>query len=129
MRNLDLSRNVRTYLTVLEAGDYAKMKKLFAKKAIVISPLYGEMPAKKFYKNLFKDTNRSSIQCLNIFYGVNSLTAAGLFQYDWTLKNKKKVSFLCTDIFEFTPKGKISKLTIIYDTSSTKKQFKKLKKK
>ncbi len=125
----DLSRKVATYLDVLEEGDYKKIKKLFARKAIVVSPLYGKQSAKKFYKELFKDTNDSTIQCINIFYGLKSLSAAALFRYDWILKNGKEVSFLCTDVFEFTPAGKIKKLTIIYDTKQTKKQFKKLKKK
>ncbi|MEP7143314.1 MAG: nuclear transport factor 2 family protein [Ferruginibacter sp.] len=115
---------IREYLNGLESGDPEQMTRLFSDNAVIHSPLYGDVPAKDFYKILFADTNRSEIKLLNIF---NSTDKKGLyvvhFRYDWILRNGIKTSFECIDIFQFDEQGKINELSIIYDTSKTRDGF------
>jgi len=119
-------KTIRKYLKNLERGDYEEMMKLFSKNAIIHSPLYGKIRAERFYKGLFKDTSKSKITLLNTFKSENKSVAAGHFRYDWTLKNNAKTSFECVDVFQFDKKGKIMKLTIIYDTSRIRRSFERL---
>jgi len=118
---------IKKYLEALEKGNYENMMKLFSDGAVIISPLYGEIKAADFYKELFKDTSKSKITLLNIFKSDNKSIGAGHFRYDWILKDGTPTSFECVDIFEFSDNGKIKKLSIIYDTSNIRQSFKKMK--
>ena len=118
---------IRNYLKALETGSYESAVALFEEDALVISPLYGEIKAVDFYRELFADTINSKITLLNIFIGAEN-KAAGHFLYDWVLKNGTKTSFECVDVFEFSASGKIKKLTIIYDTSKIRSSFEEIKK-
>tara|TARA_Y100000296_G_C5143318_1_gene242316 strand:+ start:115 stop:354 length:240 start_codon:yes stop_codon:yes gene_type:complete len=73
---------IEQYLKALEIGSYEEMMKLFTPDAIVHSPLYGEIKASKFYKDLFADTSESKITLLNIFKGKDDFIGAGHFRYD-----------------------------------------------
>ncbi|MEM3062942.1 MAG: nuclear transport factor 2 family protein [Nitrososphaerota archaeon] len=126
--NMQIEKTIKEYLKGLEAGSYENIIKLFSPKAIVNSPLYGEIKAKDFYKELFKDTSKSKITLVNIFKSKNPLIAAGHFRYDWVLKDGTLTSFECIDIFRFTQNGKIAELTIIYDTAKIRPFFEKMKK-
>ena len=118
---------IKKYLSALEKSDYENLINLFASNAIVHSPLYGEVEAKKFYKDLFKDTNKSVITLKDIFMSEDNSKRAVNFLYDWTLSDGSPVSFDCVDIFKFNSDRKIQELTIIYDTSQTRPKFDKLK--
>jgi hypothetical protein len=120
---------IKNYLKGLEKGNYDNIIKLFTDKAVVYSPLYGKMSAKKFYKDLFSVTNKSKITLLNILKSVNNKDiGAGHFRYDWVLKDKTPTSFECVDIFKFDNTHKrIKELTIIYDTSKARPKWEKVK--
>ncbi|MBI3273634.1 MAG: nuclear transport factor 2 family protein [Candidatus Colwellbacteria bacterium] len=124
---MGLKETIKKYLSALEKSDYENLISLFALNATVHSPLYGEVEAKKFYKNLFKNTNKSVISLKDIFMSEDNLKGAVNFLYDWTLSDGSQVSFDCVDIFKFNSDGKIQELTIIYDTSQTRPKFDKLK--
>lgn len=115
----------RQYLDALDEGSLEKVLSLFDPNAVVVSPLYGEMPASTFYKNLFADTNRSETKLLNIFESISGDSSVALyFHYIWTLKSGKIVEFDCVDVFEITPdRKKITKLKIIYDTVPIRADF------
>ncbi len=119
---------IKKYLSALETGSYEKIIKLFAKNALIFSPLYGKIKAETFYKELMKDTSKSQIKLLNVFKSNKKAVWAGHFLYEWKLKNGKETSFECVDIFVFDEKGKIKQLTIIYDTAKTRTSFEKMKK-
>lgn len=124
---MELKETIKKYLNTLQKSDYENLINLFAPNAIVHSPLYGEIEAKKFYKDLFKDTNKSIISLKDIFMSEDGSKGAVNFLYDWTLSDGSPVSFDCVDIFKFNSEGKIEELTIIYDTSQTRPKFDKLK--
>ncbi|MEK7616054.1 MAG: nuclear transport factor 2 family protein [Patescibacteria group bacterium] len=119
--------NIRKYLRCLERSDYENLIGLFASSAIIHSPLYGEVEAKNFYKDLFKDTTKSTISLKDIFMNEDESKGAVNFLYDWVLADGSRVSFNCVDIFKFSSEGKIKELTIIYDTSQTRPKFDKMK--
>lgn len=125
---MQIEKTIKEYLKYLEVGSYENIIKLFSNDASVHSPLYGEIKAKKFYQDLFKDTSKSKITLMNIFVSQNnSQIAAGHFRYDWILKNGTLTSFECVDVFRFAKYGKIAELTIIYDTSKIRTSFEEMK--
>ena len=125
---MQIEKTIKEYLKCLEVGSYENIIKLFSSDAVIHSPLYGEIKAKKFYQDLFKDTSKSKITLMNIFVSQNNFKiSAGHFQYDWILKDGTPTSFECVDVFRFDDNGKISELTIIYDTSKIRTSFEVMK--
>lgn len=119
---------VKSYLGGLESANYQSIIQLFEENAIVNSPLYGTVLAKEFYKDLFNDTSQSKITLMNIFSNItNPLIGAGQFRYDWIMKDGTNTSFECVDIFNISDTGKITELTIIYDTFGIRDAFTNLK--
>lgn len=105
-----------TYLKYLEKGDVSKILSLFTKDALVVSPVYGTLPAKEFYRKLKEDTKESIIRLDGIFTEEGGERIVMVFDYKWTLRNGEEVNFKVADILEFDPVQKIKKLLIIYDT-------------
>lgn len=120
---MDIKRAIKPYLEALEEGNYEKITKLFTDDATILSPLYGKIKAKDFYRKLFKDTAKSKITLLNVFRGDDKSVGAGHFCYDWTLKGGTSTSFECVDVFRFAADGKIKQLTIIYDAHKTRRSL------
>ena len=126
---MQIEKTIKEYLKCLEVGSYENIITLFSPDAIIHSPLYGEIKAKTFYQDLFKDTSKSKITLMNIFVSqINPQIAAGHFRYDWILKDGTPTSFECVDVFRFAKDGKIAELTIIYDTSKIRISFEEMKK-
>jgi len=123
---MDHKESLKKYLQFLEAADYDNLISLFSKDAIVHSPLYGKVPAAKFYKDLLKDTAESKLTLINLFTGENPNTAAVHFQFDWTLSDGTAAPFEVVDVCTFSPDGKIQELKIIYDSAKTRPAFEKL---
>jgi hypothetical protein len=122
---MDQKQIINRYFQGLEKASYEDVISLFAKNAIVFSPLYGQIEAVKFYREIFAVTNNSKITLKNIFISPdNPKVAAAHFYYDWTLKDGTPAPFECIDIFEFSSgSNQVTKLTIIYDTFHTRKAF------
>ena len=121
------SEIIQSYFHAIERGDEYAVLQLFAKGAIVVSPLYGRMKATDFYEQLFEDTAQSLITLLQIFKGAQPRSAAAHFRYRWTMEDEKPITFEGVDLFEFDEQKKIVKLTIIYDTVSVREAFERLK--
>jgi hypothetical protein len=116
------------YLDALQTGNNDQVIRLFSNNAVVVSPLYGRVEASHFYRDLFTDTTHSKIVPHNIFISKDGTTGAAHFTYTWTLKDGTAATFECVDIIEFSEKGTIDQLTIIYDTSVIRKSFENMKK-
>lgn len=119
---------IKKYLHALEIGSYEHIISLFAKNAIIFSPLYGKIKAETFYEELMKDTSKSRIKLLHIFKSNKKAVWAGYFRYEWKLKNGKETSFECVDVFMFDKQQKIKQLKIIYDTTTIRREFQEMKK-
>ncbi|WP_156802320.1 nuclear transport factor 2 family protein [Leeia oryzae] len=113
------------YLDALNQGDLAAVMSLFTEDAVIKSPLYGEMPASTFYRDLFADTTRSVTTLKNVFTQSTQVPAVALhFSYQWTLKSGKQVAFECVDVFELSDsRDRFRQLTIIYDTAHLREDF------
>jgi hypothetical protein len=124
---MQIEKTIKDYLSALKIRSYENIMNLFTQDAIIHSPLYGEIKAVDFYRDLFKDTSKSTITLLNIFKSNNPKNGAGHFRYDWILKDRTSTSFECVDVFQFADDGRIKELTIIYDTSEIRSSFEKIK--
>jgi len=124
---MDKRQIISDYLMFLTLGDYNKITSLFSRNAVIISPLYGRIRAKKFYKDLLNDSKKSKIKLIDVFYNQTQM-ALGYFKYDWILKNNSSISFYGVDVFKFNKAGKIEEMRILYDTYPIRKSFNKLKK-
>ncbi len=124
---MDIETIAQNYLSFLEKGDIPKILSLFTKDGTVVSPVYGTKPAREFYQHLSNDTHKSVIKFDGIFFEKEKHRIALLFDYQWVLKNHKKVAFKVMDIIDFNDNLKIEKLTIIYDTVVSRDLVKSLK--
>lgn len=116
----------KSYINHLSNADLEQVLNLFAKNAMVISPVYGKKNYKDFYTQLFADTNNSELRIKGIFEDATTGNIALHFNYQWTLKNDKRVDFEVVDILEFDDSNKIEVLTIIYDTVRSRELVKQL---
>ncbi|MEL6391951.1 MAG: nuclear transport factor 2 family protein [Bacteroidota bacterium] len=118
---MDKKAIAKAYIQHLARGDLDALLQLFAEGAIVISPVYGQMPYTNFYTTLFADTNNSTLTVKGIYEDALTGFVALHFNYQWTLKNDTKVKFDVVDIIAFDAENRITKLTIIYDTVESRK--------
>ncbi|NMB87793.1 MAG: SnoaL-like domain-containing protein [Chloroflexi bacterium] len=115
---------MQRYLQALGDGDAAAILELFVPDGVVFSPLYGEVSAAHFYRDLFADTSRSTITPYHVFHSLQPERGAVHFRYDWVLRDGTPVTFECVDVFEFDlAVNKVKSLTIIYDTSRVRPAF------
>jgi hypothetical protein len=110
------------YLAALNEGSVARVLSLFESDAFVVSPLYGTMPAAKFYADLFADTSRSETRFVDLFESASGVALQ--FHYRWTLRDGRVVEFDCVDVFRLNPeRTRFTSLTIIYDTAPIRSDF------
>lgn len=126
--NITKEEVAHNYLAFLEKNEVDKVVSLFAEDGIVESPLYGIMQAKDFYKVLAEDTNASELKFDGLFFEKNTNRISLLFDFNWELKDGKKVTFKVVDIINLNSDNKIKKLTIIYDTVHSRSAIEELKK-
>jgi hypothetical protein len=114
------------YLAALQAADEARVLALFARGAIVHSPLYGPVPAAEFYPALFRDTTRASLTLRGVTSGTSPAGAplVGLwFHFAWRLGDGRNAPFDVVDMLELDPDDLIAALHIIYDTVDVRSAF------
>tara|TARA_R110002020_G_scaffold152794_12_gene331743 strand:- start:5929 stop:6321 length:393 start_codon:yes stop_codon:yes gene_type:complete len=117
---------VNTYLDALAAADTEKILSLFADDAVVVSPLYGELPAAEFYPALFADSASAKLTLRSVMRGETATgtpTVAFWFDFDWVLRDGAAAPFEVVDIAELDASGRISRLHIIYDTVTVRPAF------
>lgn len=115
------ARIAAAYLDALENEDVAAILALFRPEAIVHSPLYGPVPAERFYPALFTDTGRARLHLYGVAEGDH--LAAIWFRFDWTLRSGQSAGFDCVDMLTLDHDGLISELHIIYDTVTVRPAF------
>lgn len=118
---------MNAYLEGLQNSNYEDIIKLFEKNGTVISPLYGENIASKFFRDMLKDTNKTDVTLLHLFDSESDNISACQFRANWTLKDGSKTQLNIVDIFEFSKNNKIQKLTLIYDASEARNHYDRIK--
>jgi len=111
------NETVQAYFAALDSNDLDAMLKLFAADASVLSPMLGEVRAADFFPKVFGASSATSITVFDILVSADGQPrAVGYFNYDWTLKDGSVILFDAADVFDFDSDGRITKLTILYDT-------------
>ncbi len=115
------------YSHALANNDYAAIVNLFATDGVVSSPTYGNMAARDFYDNLFKKEVFREARIKNIFRESNDPNTFALHLFlkaDFPQMPNVQVND-CIDILKVNDEGKISLLTIIFDTYPVRSALKK----
>jgi len=117
---LNFNRLSSQYLQALAEGDLAAILALFQDSAVVISPLYGTLPATDFYATLLQDTQNSELILKDTLVNEQAQSGALFFQYNWVLASGQKVTFDVMDYILLNEAYKIKSLQIIYDTQNAR---------
>ena len=114
------------YLAALGSSDLQRVLALFTPDAIVHSPLYGIVPAREFYPQLFADTSAAELTLLGTMRGDSAdgrPLVSFLFHFDWTLPDGAHAPFDVVDVAELDDAGLITSLRVIYDTVRVRPAF------
>jgi uncharacterized protein with von Willebrand factor type A (vWA) domain len=113
-----MQKAVRKYLQALEAGDADKAAALFVADGWVQSPFLGRLPVRDFIKKVADASGNSKLTVHDVLVSAEGhLRAVAYYHYDWSLKDGTRVSFDCTDVFNFDPDtGHIASVVLVYDT-------------
>jgi len=117
------AERIRTYLARLQACDAEGLAAMFTDDAEVVSPFLGTMHPRPFFAKLREASGASRIETIDIFASAGGAPRAiGYFAYHWGLKDGSQVRFDCCDVFDFTPDGRFTRMTIVYDTHPIREQ-------
>ena len=102
---------VARYLAALEQADVPAALALFAPDGVVHSPLYGILPAARFYPALFADTGASRLRLRRVMRADDegTPTVAFWFDFDWVLANGEPAPFSVVDVAELDAEGRIGR--------------------
>lgn len=117
---------VDTYLRALRTFDADLAVSLFAAGGVVNSPLYGPMPATRFYPALFADTGDARLTLRSVMRGVDQTgtpTVGFWFHFDWRLPTGVAAPFEVVDVARLDGDGRILELAIVYDTVDVRPAF------
>ena len=117
---------VERYLDALERADVPGALALFSPDGVVHSPLYGILPAARFYPALFADTGAARLRLRRVMRAdddAGTPTVAFWFDFDWVLASGEPAPFSVVDVAELDPEGRIARLHIVYDTAPLRAAF------
>jgi ketosteroid isomerase-like protein len=114
-----VSAVLHRYLAALDAGSAEEVLACFTPDGEVGSPLYGTLPAARFYPALFADSAPSRTVLRRIYVDPDDPREVALaFHYDWTLGDGTAAPFDVVDLVTLTDDHeRIARLTICYDTA------------
>jgi hypothetical protein len=113
------------YLAALDSGSAEQVLGCFVPDGEVVSPLYGTMPAARFYPALFADSAPSRTVLRRVYVDPDEPREVALaFHYDWTLGDGTAAPFDVVDLVTLTADhGLIERLTICYDTAPLRESW------
>lgn len=108
------------YLHAMDLGDRAAILDLFHPDARIVSPLYGDCSAARYYDALFDDTLCSETRLLQAFEDASRASLLALhFECDWMFPNHAEIRFQRIDLFALQPDGeRFAGLTILQDSTA-----------
>jgi hypothetical protein len=113
------------YLAALDAGSVDDVLACFAPAGEVASPLYGTLPAERFYPALFADSSPSSTELRRVYVDpADDREVALAFHYAWVLGDGTPAPFDVVDLVTLTDDRElIARLTICYDTAPLRRSW------
>jgi ketosteroid isomerase-like protein len=117
------------YLKAIEGGDAAEVLALFTDDAVVVSPLYGEAPAKAFYPVLLGDTRRAAFEVVDVFASTRDPRSLAVrTRSRWTLSSGFSAEIDGVHLLGLDATGeKIAALNVLYDTAAVRETFNAMK--
>jgi hypothetical protein len=116
------------YLAALDAGSVDDVLACFAPAGEVASPLYGTLPAERFYPGLFADSSASSTELRRVYVDpADDREIALAFHYAWVLGDGTPAPFDVVDLVTLTDDRElIARLTICYDTAPLRSSWRRV---
>lgn len=116
---------VDAYLQALENKHLDGVLRLFSAAATVHSPLYGKVPAERFYPQLFSDTESSRLELRTVLHSdtAEGKVIAFWFDFHWVLADGEPAPFTVVDVAVLDDEGLIRDLHIIYDPTLVRPRF------
>jgi|GEM_PF-1881887 len=111
-----MTDTVRRYLSALASGDLEGMAACCTATAVVVSPVYGTVPARSFFEQLHADTVSANVEIIAIYAADDrSGRVIAHFRYQWERRSGIKIDTNVLDLFEFAPDARIERLKIVLD--------------
>ncbi len=123
---MDALKLAEAYLGALGRADLTAMLSLFRTDAVVHSPLYGLVPAARFFPGLFSDTAESRLTLRGVMQGAaadGTPLVSIWFHFDWRLPGGQRAPFDVVDVLELDSGNRIAALRIVYDTAEIRPIF------
>ena len=98
----------------MAANDLAGVLACFTPDAVIVSPVYGEVPVRRFYETLIADTVRASID-VKALYRSEERPGQWIahFGYVWIRRDQPDMDTELIDLFELDPSGLLARLRIV----------------
>lgn len=112
---------IRRYLSAMATNDLASVLACFTPNALITSPVYGEMPVRRFYERLIADTVRASVDLRTLYRSEHQPERwIAHFGYVWVRRDQPDMATELIDLFELDLSGLIARLRIVIaDTPAT----------
>lgn len=106
---------IRRYLHAMAASDLPGVLDCFTPDALIASPVYGEVPVRRFYETLFADTVRASVTIRTLYRSEERPDRwIAHFGYVWVRWDQADMDTELIDLFELDSFGeRIRKLRIV----------------
>jgi hypothetical protein len=116
------------YIEAVELADFEALDALFTPDAVVVSPLYGRLPAADFHRLLLADA-RTRLELRNLFDAANRAPSGAMhLRCVLTFAHEETVCFDAVDLFDVAPDGeRFQSLTILYDSPATRAAYRALR--
>lgn len=108
---------IREYYRILQKHSYDPLMTLFSKEAVIVHPIFGNMPATDFFKILLDRAKSHEIAILTLFSALEQRNRMAVYlNAKFTTKDNTKFDEHSVHIFDFSTEGLIEKLTVVIDT-------------
>lgn len=115
---------IREYYRILELHDYNSLMTLFSPDAIIVHPIFGNMPATEFFKILLDRARSHKITIHNIFQALEQPDRlAAYLRAVFVTKNGTTFDEDGVHIYDFSADGQIIRLTVVIDTYPFRGQY------
>lgn len=106
---------IRRYLHAMAANDLPGVVACFTPDALIVSPVYGEVPMRPFYEKLFADTLRATVTIRDLYRSAQRPDRwIAHFGYVWVRRDQADMNTELIDLFELDRSGdRITKLQIV----------------
>ena len=116
------------YLAAVERRDLEAVLALFTDDGIVVSPLYGEAPARDFFSAFLTDTDGAQLELVDVYEASDPRRFALHLRSRWTLSGGFVTNLDAVDLVELAPdQDRFSRMVVVYDSAQVRGRFEGMK--